>query len=237
MKAKQSGSFKPVPLPEPQTTVARCYSIVHYGTVPNIYQGKLLGDVEKIYINWELPNHKAIFNEERGPEPFVVGTEVTLSTNENSNLAKLIAQWRGRPLSKEEQKEFDPAIMIGKSCLINFTHKTKKKFANEKIKEITNENTVLDFNSIMQKPKEMECPPAINPPYVWDWEPIKDGKAAFDAEKFLKMPKWQQERVKTSKEFAKYGAQHIKSEPNAVTDDDEPATEAPPAPPVSSDGW
>jgi hypothetical protein len=51
------------------------------------------------------------------------------------------------------------------------------------------------------------------------------------------MPKWQQERVKTSKEFAKYGAQHIKNEPNAVTDDDEPATDAPPAPPVSSDGW
>ena len=88
MKAKPSGSFQPVGLPEPQTTVARCYSLIDIGTVPNIYKGKLQGNVHRIFLTCELPKLKAVFNEEKGEEPFVVSEEFTLSTKDNSNLAK-----------------------------------------------------------------------------------------------------------------------------------------------------
>ena len=107
MQATQSGSFKPVKLPKPQTTVARCYSVIHIGTVPNIYQGKIdqqRPKVEKIQVTWELPLLLAVFNEEKGEQPFVVGQELTLSTGEQSNLYKLIKQWRGSPWTKKEQR-------------------------------------------------------------------------------------------------------------------------------------
>ncbi len=66
MKATTSGNFKPTKLPEPQTTVARCYSMIDIGTVPNIYEGKVQGQVHRIFITWELPKLKAVFNEEKG---------------------------------------------------------------------------------------------------------------------------------------------------------------------------
>jgi hypothetical protein len=207
MKAKDGGTFKAVRLPEPQTTVARCYSVIHIGTIPVIINGIQKGEADKMIITWEMPLLTAIFDEEKGPQPFVVGLELTLSTNKESNLAKLISQWRGRPFSAEEQKGFDPSVMIGKKCMLQFIHKRKKKYASQQITEVTNENTMIEFNSIMQLPKQMECPPQVNESYVWDWEPIVEGKKPFDQTHFEKMPKWLQEKVKTSAEFKKYGAQ------------------------------
>jgi hypothetical protein len=202
MEATQSGNFKSVPLPAQGTYVARCYSIIHIGTIPNIFKGELKGMKEIIYVTWELPKHLAIFDDTKGLQPFVVGEELALSTSDNSNLSKMIGQWRGTKFTPEEQKSFDPSKMIGKTCLISVIHKTKKKFIGQKIDQITNENTMLINNGVMARPKEMECPKNINPYYVWDWE--KDGDP-FQKDKFLLMPKWLQDKVKTSEEYKKFG--------------------------------
>jgi hypothetical protein len=206
MKATESGNFKPVPLPPQGTYVARCYSIIHIGTVPNIFNGVLKGTKEIIQITWELPTLKAIFNEEKGPEPFVVGQEVNLSTSENSNFAKLIAQWRGKKLNANEQKEFDPSIMLKKTGMVSIIHKTKKKYEGQKLDSITNVNTMLLFNGIMARPKELQCPDNINPYYLWDWD--KDGNP-FQTEKFALMPEWLQNKVKSSEEYKKYGPKDL----------------------------
>lgn len=238
MKAKDGGTFKAVRLPDPQTTVARCYSVIHIGTIPVIINGVQKGESDKIQISWEMPKLLAIFDEDKGPQPFVVGLELSLSTNKESNLSKLISQWRGRPFSAEEQKGFDPSIMIGKKCMIQFLHKRKKKFATQQIAEVTNENTILEFNSIMQLPKEIECPAQINESYVWDWEPIMEGKKTFDKEHFEKMPKWLQDKVKTSAEFKKFGAQYFVAD--SGDEQSQPAAQAqaakPAAPPVAAEG-
>jgi hypothetical protein len=233
MKATESGSFKTVPLPAEGTYVARCYSVIHIGTVPNIYEGKLKGTKETVQVTWELPKLKAVFNEEKGPEPFVVGLELTLSTSENSNLAKLIGQWRGKKFTPEEQKGFDPSIMVGKTCLINVIHSRKKKYVGQQIDEINNGNTVLKFNGIMARPKEMECPDMCNPKYIWDWE--KDGNP-FQTEKFGLMPRWLQDKVKESEEFKKLGPkdQPASSGSGAL----QPGPSSSPAPKVDDgDGW
>jgi len=235
MKAKDGGTFKAVPLPEPQTTVARCYSVIHIGTIPVIIKGVNKGTSDKMIITWEMPKLQAVFDEEKGLQPFVVGLELTLSTNKESNLAKLISQWRGRPFSAEEQKGFDPSVMIGKKCLLQFIHKTKKKYLGQSITQITNENTMIEFNSIMQIPQGMECPPQVNESYVWDWEPIVEGKKPFDRTHFEKMPKWLQEKVKTSEEFIRYGAKFFVEDQSSGTTSS-PAAQAPapaPAPPIA----
>lgn len=239
MRANKGGNFNPVPLPSPETTVARCYSLIHIGTVPNVFNGKVDPQnpkTEKIYVTWELPKLKAVFNEDKGEEPFVTGVNLTLSTNENSNLSKLIAQWRNKPLTADEQESFDPTVMVGKTCIISFGHKRKSKFKHQDVSEVTNENSVISINAISPKPKEMECPANINPYYIWDWEAIESGKKEFDLEEFKKMPGWLQKMCMESDQFEKYG-QSPEEENNQS--DNTPSDTSPPAKdePVSDDGW
>lgn len=233
MKAQKGASnFVPVELPQPQTTVARCYSVIHLGHVPSVYKGTE-SKPDKVYITWELPKHLAQFNKDKGNEPFVVGLELTLSTKDNSNFAKLIAQWRNKPLTADEETQgFDPSKMLGKTCLLAFTHKLKKDYVGKSITKVTNENTAMAFNAIMQKPKEMECPEVMNPYFIWDWEVIIDGKEKFDVEKFKKIPKFLQTKMMTSDEFKKYGAPFMPRE----GEDDVPAASNTPVA-GDSDGW
>lgn len=206
MKATTGGNFKPVPLPEPQTTFARCYSVIDIGTVQESYMNKPKKPMRKIYITWELPTLLAVFNEEKGKQPFVVGVELTASTSENSNLAKIVSAWRNKPFTLEEQKGFDPSIMIGKPALISFVHKRKKKYLTQEIKDVTNENTMLTFNTISQVPKDMSCPKNINGYFNWDWDKV--AVEGFNKEEFEKIPKWLQRRISMSEEFAKYAGDY-----------------------------
>ena len=235
MKATKGGNFNPVPLPEPQTALARCYSVIDFGTVPHIYKNQPKGYVRKIYITWEFPSLLAVFNEEKGQEPFVIGMELTASTGDQSNLAKLISQWRNKPLSPEEQEGFDPSVMIGKTAYISFIHKRRPKFVGQEIKAITNENTNLKFNGIMPKPKEVEAPANRNPYMNWDWDKV--GIEGFEKHKvtFEKIPKWIQKKMAESKEFIKY-AGNYKIE---GLDDDDSTAGATPAPEkkTADDGW
>ena len=240
MKAKNSGNFKAVPLPEPQTTVARCYSLIDIGTIPNIYQGKLQGTVHKIFITWELPNLKGVFSDERGEEPFVVSEELTLSTKDNSNMAKLIAQWRGKPFTPQEEEEFDPTVMVGKTALIQIMHRTKKKFEGQNLKEITNENTNLKLSSIMKRPRDMAIPDQINPTMIWDWEAIESGEEVFDKEKWERIPNFIKDKMRDSEEFKKFAPAGLESE-NGNNQPAESAQSSQPAAadnkPVTDDEW
>jgi hypothetical protein len=206
-----SGNFKAVKLPEPQTVVGRAYSVIDIGTVPNIYQGKLNGVHHRVYVTWELPTLLAVFNDEKGEEPFVVGEEFTLSHKSNSNFAKLIAQWRGKPFTPEEQANgFDPTKMLGKTALVQLVHKTKKAFEGQQITEITNENTNLKMQGIMKRPTEMAIPKQINPDLVWDWDLVAAN--GFNKEAWKKIPKFIRGKMVDSEEFKQYAPADVKSE-------------------------
>ena len=227
MKATKSGSFKAVPLPEPQTTLARCYSVIDIGTTPDIYKGKQNPRrkfVRKIRITWELPAHTAVFNEEKGPEPFVVGVEVSASTSDNSALSKLISAWRNKPLTLLEQEGFDPGTMVGKTGMISFIHVRKADYRGKEISEITNENTVLKLNAITSKPKAVEAPPNRNSYMYWDWDEV--ATKGFEAlkEKFESIPLWIQKKCAESKEFKQYaGSYKIKgTEEEGETQESQP---------------
>lgn len=236
MQAKTGGNFKAVKLPEPQTTVARCYSMIDIGTVPNIYEGKLNGIVHKVHISWELPKLLTTFSEEKGPQPFGVFEEMALSTKDNSNLAKLVSAWRGKPFSAEEQKGFDPSVMVGKTCLIQISHNRKKKFKGVTVDAITNENTSLVLSAIMSRPKDMECPPVINEPFIWDWEKIENKTEPFSEEKWNKIPKFIQEKMKESEEYKRLAPSGFGSDNGSAGNATAPvAKEA--TGPVSTEEW
>ena len=202
MKATKGGDFKPIPLPKPATVFARCYSVIDIGTVPGFYQGKPQDPQRKIWITWEMPSLKATFNEEKGPQPFVISMELTASTAEKSNLSKLISQWRNKPFTPEEIEGFDPATMIGKCGFISFIYKTKGKFKGQNFKEITNENTNLVFNGIMPVPEGVQKLKQINEYFNWDWDKV--ATEGFKKEEFEKIPKFIREKMATSEEFAKF---------------------------------
>jgi len=238
MKATSGGNFKAVKLPKPTTTIGRCYSLIDIGNIPDTMSKEPGKTIRKITITWELPEYKAVFNDEKGPEPFVVSEELTLSTNEKSNLAKLISAWRNKPFTAEEQKEFDPTVMVGKTGLIQFAIKTKAAYRGKEIGEITNENSVLVFAGIMKRPDSMEAPAAINPKFVWDWEPVESGKKQFDVELFEKIPNFIKAKIMTSEQYIRFGPRESQGESQAAAATPPAQAQAPASnAPVAGDDW
>jgi len=194
----KGGDFNAVPLPKEGNYPARCFRLIVIGTVPNIFKGQDQGMVEKIWVDWELPTQLAVFDEQKGEQPFVIGAEFTLSTNPKSNLYKLISAWRNKPLNEKEQEGFDVSKMINKPCLVSITHKRKKAFTDKEIEVITNENTYLNFNGVSSVPEGIKVPPAISELTEMNYD-------EFDIEKFNKLPKFLQDKMKTSEEFKALG--------------------------------
>lgn len=230
MKATKGGDFTPVTLPEPQTAIARCYSVIDIGTIMETFKDKT-SKKRKIQISWEFPTLLAVFNEDKGEQPFSIHYECTASTGDKANFSKIIAQWRGKPLSVEEQDGFDPMTMIGKTGYVSFLIRTRKDFIGKEIKVPTNENSSLKFNGIMAKPKDVECPPARNEYFSWDWDLIaKDGFEVHKA-KFEKIPKWLQKKMALSDEFKAYSNGYVVKTDDTDTAEQEPETK------VSKEDW
>lgn len=198
----ESGNFKVVALPKPETVPARCIAAIDVGTVDNSYKDQQKRD-RKVFIIWELPTLKAVFNDEKGEEPFTVFVEEKFSGHKESNFAKLIAAWRNKPLTPEEKLAFDYSTMVNKTCLISFQVKTKSKYRDTDISQATNENSSLKMGAISPLPKVMRetMPAIINPPVVWDWDKIIGGEEVFDVEKFKKIWKFVRQKMYTSDEW------------------------------------
>ena len=165
------------------TYVARCYSIIHLGHVPNTHPQAITPTVNKIRIYWELPTELAVFKEGEGEKPYSISGEYTLSMNEKSNLYKIVCGWLGKKLNDVEAYEFDFESLIGKECMINISHKETQKG-----------KTFALINSVMQVPKGMICPPQVNKSKIINWENL-------DNTIFNSLPIFIREIMQSSEEF------------------------------------
>ena len=152
MKIKKTATREPVPS---GVFPARCYKIQHFGTVPDVYMGeqKL---TNKLRIDWELPTETKIFDPEKGEQPLSISKDYTASFNEKSNLYKDLASWLG---DMSQVDEFDLNQLLGKDCMVNIQHKTSGAG-----------NVYAYVASVAPMPNGMECPPPVNPQFVWDYE-------------------------------------------------------------------
>lgn len=166
------------------THVARCYQIVHIGTISDTYQGeqKL---VNKVRLNFELPDCLHVFNESNGEQPFSIGRDFTVSMHEKSALRQFIQTWLGKPLTDEEAYNFDIASMIGQPCMVTVMHR-----------QSANGKTYANIQGISSLMKGLVCPEAINQPFVLDFH------TPDFAEKLNTLPEWLQVKVMSSLEFA-----------------------------------
>lgn len=162
---------------------ARCYSMIHIGTIDENFQGEIK-TMNKVRITFELPTELKVFKEENGEQPHVISKEFTLSLHEKATLRSFLKNWRGQDFTEEEAKSFDIEKLIGAACMLNITHKKSKDGTK----------TYAEIGSVSKLPKGLECPAQINPSYVWTYD-------NFDQEKFNKIPEFLRQKMVTSFEY------------------------------------
>lgn len=192
---KESGDFVQV---EPGTYVARCYSMIEIGTIETEFNGEKKKG-HRVSITWELPTELAVFNEDKGPEPFVVSKEYTLSMHEKATLRKDLESWRGQRYSDEETKRFDITKLLGQPCMLSVVQEAGKKDPTR---------NYVKVSSVSKLVKGLDCPPQINPTRLLSFE-------GFNWEVFDKLSDYMKDKVKSSDEFK------AMQEPNQVNDNNE----------------
>jgi hypothetical protein len=163
--------------------VARCYQMIHIGTVEEEFQGEKK-IMNKVRIGWELPEEQRIFREENGMQPCVISKEYTLSMHEKSTLRKILASWRGKDFTMDEAKAFDITNLLGVPCMLNIIHKPSKD----------NTKTYEEIGSISPIPKSLVCPAQINATQIWDYDKP-------NMEYLESLPDFIKNKIKTSLEY------------------------------------
>jgi hypothetical protein len=165
------------------TYVARCYSMIHLGTIKESYMGEEKF-VNKVRLTFELPTEMKVFKEENGEQPQVISKEFTLSLGDKSNLRAFLNSWRGKALTEDECKSFDIAVLAGKPCTLSIIHKTSKASGK----------TYAEIASIGGVMKGMAVPDLINPEMVFS-------VTNFDQVAFDSFPDFIKEKIASSQEY------------------------------------
>jgi len=174
---------------------ARCFSMVHLGTIEENILGTLK-KLNKVRVTWELPTELKVFKEENGEQPQMISKEFTLSLHEKATLRGFLKNWRSKDFTDEEAKAFDIEKLVGVPCMLNITHKTKKDGSG----------VYAEIGSISAMPKGFICPDAINTPFIFTYE-------VFDQAKFDTLPEFMRKKMVDSDEYklAMSGGQHAES--------------------------
>jgi hypothetical protein len=180
MKAPiNSGSSASKQLAPEGTHIGRCYQIIDKGTT---FDEKWQNRKRKIQFMFELPMELAVFNEEKGEQPFYVKTVFNLSMGEKSSLRKFIESWFGKKMTDKQAADFDIFNLISMPCMLNIVHNGKE------------DRTYANIMSIAPMPKGMQCPPAINTAMCYD-------TTEHDDMVFSLLPDFMQEDIKKSDEW------------------------------------
>lgn len=172
-----------VELPPAGNHIARCFSMIHIGTVKQIIRSETK-ELNKVRVTWELPTEQRVFKVEQGEQPFSISKDYTLSMYEKSNLLKDLQSWRGKPFSEDEIKSFDVTRLLGVPCMLNVIHSVSKSSGKQ----------YATIASISGLPKGISCPPQINPNFEFSLE-------NFDDKKFSSLPEWIRKQIIESKEY------------------------------------
>lgn len=193
--APVTSDFAPLPA---GTYVARCFSMVHIGTVVENINNRPV-QVNKVRVSFETPNETKEFKEGEGQKPYIVHKEFTLSMNKKASLRKMLESWRGKPFTDEEAGKFNIAKLIGVSCMITVIHKTSAAG-----------NVRAEITAITGLPKGFECPPQVNPGFEFSHQ-------EWDNEKFGKLPEFLQNKIRSSVEYKmRFGEEFTPAQQDAM---------------------
>lgn len=202
----ESQGFKPL---DAGTYPARCYSMVHIGTVTELINGEEKTN-NKIRVSWEIPTELKEFKQGEGLKPWVVSKEYNLSMHEKSTLRKDLKAWRGKDFTDEEAKCFDVTRLLGVVCMLSINHKESKG------------KTYLEVNGVSPIMKGFSLPEQINQTFELNYENFTDSA-------FQTLPEFIRKKMETSLEYRKMQnnneafefekAQHNPNKINEANDD------------------
>lgn len=179
-------NYQPI---EAGTYPARCYQMVHIGTVVENVMGQEK-TLNKVRISWEIPTELKEFKQGEGEKPYVVSKEFTLSLHEKATLRKFLESWRGKNFTDDEAKSFDITKLLGIPCMISIIHKTTQ--AGKTYAEISNVSPVI---------KGFTVPHQINPSVELNYD-------NFDFNVYNSLPEFIRKKMEESSEYKKMIASH-----------------------------
>lgn len=198
------GNYTPL---EAGTYPARCYSMVHIGTIQEEFQGEKK-IMNKVRISWELPTELKEFKQGEGEKPYVLSKEFTLSLHEKSSLRAFLKSWRGKDFMEEEAKSFDVTKLLGVTCMLSVGHKENKG------------KVYAEINSVSPIIKGFTVPAQINPTFELNYD-------NFTMDAFMTLPEFIRKKMEGSLEFKKiqnlvFEYENQKQSVNQNTNDDLP---------------
>lgn len=170
-----SATYEPI---SEGTHLAVCSMLIDLGQQ---FSEKFGTSARKVLIAWEVPDETIQLD--NGPVPRTISKRYTASLNEKAVLRADLEAWRGKKFTPEELAGFDLRAIVGKSCLINVTHRKGQ-----------NDRTYADVGAIMALPRGTSPGQLSEPPVVYDIDadPIEDVE---------KLPQWIQETIKKSPSY------------------------------------
>jgi len=163
------------------THIARCYSMIHIGTVEWEWQGETKYS-NKIRVTFELPHEMRDFGGEK--KPMQISKEYRLSLHEKSNLRRDLEGWRGKSFTSKELAHFDITNLISKECNISIIYKTSKSG-----------NEFAQIGSISGITKGTKCPKQFNDSFIFNYEDN------FNVEWLEQQPEWIKDQIKNTDEY------------------------------------
>jgi hypothetical protein len=186
MAINATNDFTPRELVPAGAYIARCYMMVHIGTVIESINGTPK-TMNKVRIGWELPG------EMKDGKPMTIARDYTLSMADNATLRKMLVSWRTKDFTPEEVRKFDVTKLLGVACTLNIIHKAKKSDATKLYEEVASVSPMM---------KGLTCPAQISPRICFEWD-----KPDWDI--FEQLPGFIKDKMKTSSEFIAYAQQQL----------------------------
>jgi hypothetical protein len=201
MTADTGGNFVLAPA---GNQIGRLCGIVEIGTVDgevtNEKGQKVHVHSRKVMLFFELIGSSHVFYEEKGPEPFVVSKEFTYKISKKSTLGKTLMSWLSEDVvwlkecKPEDVKSFNIISLLGKeegkgaTAMINITHDKSEKG-----------NNFANIATVTPVPKTIR--PTVDAGKVKQY--IFNFNAPFKADVFKGLPKFVQDKIRTSDEYKK----------------------------------
>ena len=209
MELQNSFPKKQKSIPPAELTLGVCYSIIDLGTQQEQFPGKPVTSSRKLHYSFELPSlPQVVFNPDKGAQPQAIFQEYTASLNEKANLAKVLMSWGKVPmddLKKVKSEGFADFLkhFLGAPCMINIVHQVAKTAVDETTgQRIVYAKIGQGGVSILPRMPQVPAPKGtINPLIFLDLD-------KFSWETFDKIPKFTQEKIMKSKEWAGIVVKH-----------------------------
>lgn len=176
--SESTANFKPL---EPGTYLARCYQMIHIGTITEEFQGEKKVH-NKIRVTWELPTELKEFKQGEGERPIVISKEFSLSMHEKATLRSYLKSWRGKDFTEDEAKSFDVTKLLGVPCMLTISNRESKG------------KNYADVAGVSPVMKGLTMPPQINTSNEFNYD-------NFDFAKFETFPDFLKDKMKGSIEY------------------------------------